>query len=40
MRQLRKYERSAPAFYARVVVARTVVDRPGAASSTGAKPAA
>jgi hypothetical protein len=31
MRQLRKYERSAPAFYARVVAAREVVDRPGAA---------
>jgi len=32
MRQLRKYERSAPAFYARVVAARQVIDRPGAAS--------
>jgi hypothetical protein len=31
MRQLRKYERRAPDFYARVVAARTVVDRPGAA---------
>lgn len=31
MRQLRKYERRAPAFYARVVAARQVVDRPGAA---------
>jgi hypothetical protein len=31
MRQLRKYERRAPAFYARVVAAREVVDRPGAA---------
>lgn len=29
MRQLRKYERQAPAFYARVVAARQVVDRPG-----------
>jgi len=35
MRQLRKYERRAPAFYARVVAARQVVDRPGAATSTG-----
>lgn len=31
MRQLRKYERQAPAFYARVVAARQVVDRPGSA---------
>jgi hypothetical protein len=31
MRQLRKYERRAPDFYARVVAARSVVDRPGAA---------
>ena len=30
MRQLRKYERQAPAFYARVVAARQVVDRRGA----------
>lgn len=29
MRQLRKYERQAPAFYARVVAARQVVNRPG-----------
>lgn len=29
MRQLRKYECQAPAFYARVVAARQVVDRPG-----------
>jgi len=29
MRQLRKYERQAPAFYARVVAARQVVSRPG-----------
>ena len=39
MRQLRKYERRAPDFYARVVAARQVVDRPGAASSAGSKPA-
>ncbi|MDO7886961.1 hypothetical protein [Hymenobacter cheonanensis] len=39
MRQLRKYERRAPAFYARVVAARQVVDRPGAAVSAGPKPA-
>jgi cation diffusion facilitator CzcD-associated flavoprotein CzcO len=31
MRQLRKYERKAPAFYARVVAARQVIDRPGTA---------
>ena len=37
MRQLRKYERSAPAFYARVVAARQLVDRPG---SVPAKPSA
>ena len=35
MRQLRKYERKAPAFYARVVAARQVVDRPGSATSAG-----
>lgn len=40
MRQLRKYERRAPDFYARVVAARQVVDRPGAATSNEAKPAA
>ena len=33
LRQLRKYERRAPAFYARVVAARQVVDRPGAATA-------
>lgn len=33
MRQLRKYERKAPAFYARVVAARQVVDRPGSATA-------
>ncbi|MEJ7659109.1 MAG: hypothetical protein WKG07_05520 [Hymenobacter sp.] len=33
MRQLRKYERQAPAFYARVVAARQVVDRPGSGPS-------
>jgi hypothetical protein len=38
MRQLRKYERKAPAFYARVVAARQVVDRPGSATA-GAPPA-
>lgn len=40
MRQLRKYERRAPDFYARVVAARQVVDRPGAATASGTKPAA
>jgi hypothetical protein len=35
MRQLRKYERKAPAFYARVVAARQVIDRPGSATSAG-----
>ena len=35
MRQLRKYERRAPAFYARIVAARQVVDRPGSATSPG-----
>lgn len=40
MRQLRKYERRDPAFYARVVAARTVVDRPGSATNAGAKVAA
>ena len=39
LRQLRKYERKAPAFYARVVAARQVVDRPGAAPA-GTPPAA
>lgn len=39
MRQLRKYERRAPAFYARVVAARQVVDRPGAATA-GSPPVA
>lgn len=39
MRQLRKYERKAPAFYARVVAARQVVDRPGSATSAGTAPA-
>ena len=38
MRQLRKYERKAPAFYARVVAARQVVDRPGAATNAGTPP--
>lgn len=38
MRQLRKYERKAPDFYARVVAARQVVDRPGSATA-GAPPA-
>ncbi|AMR26598.1 hypothetical protein A0257_05415 [Hymenobacter psoromatis] len=33
MRLLRKYERQAPAFYARVVAARQVVDRPGSVTS-------
>lgn len=33
MRQLRKYERKAPDFYARVVAARQVVDRPGSATA-------
>jgi|GEM_PF-1748811 len=40
MRQLRKYERKAPAFYARVVAARQVVDRPGAAVNAGTPPVA
>lgn len=40
MRQLRKYERKAPAFYARVVAARQVVDRPGSATSAGTAPVA
>ncbi len=40
MRQLRKYERRSPAFYNRIVAARQVVDRPGAASSAPAKAAA
>ena len=31
MRLLRKYERRAPEFYARIVAARQVIDRPGAA---------
>lgn len=39
MRQLRKYERRSPAFYNRIVAARQVVDRPGAASSAPAKAA-
>ena len=35
MRQLRKYERSAPTFYARVVAARITIDRPGSATNVG-----
>ncbi len=33
MRLMRKYERSAPAFYARVVAARITIDRPGEATN-------
>ena len=41
MRQLRKYERRAPTFYARVVAARQVIDRPGSATNNGStKPSA
>ncbi|MGI4875748.1 MAG: hypothetical protein ACRYFX_31715 [Janthinobacterium lividum] len=39
MRQLRKYERRAPAFYARIVAARITIDRPGSATSAGTAPA-
>ncbi len=35
MRLLRKYERRSPDFYARIVAARQVVDRPGSGGSAG-----
>ncbi|SHK51950.1 hypothetical protein [Hymenobacter psychrotolerans] len=35
MRLLRKYQRRAPEFYARIIAARQTVDRPGSATSNG-----